>query len=130
MTEVKTKAALYPQATPVQMAPNVSLIPLVKMRDKHHPSLICELYSTYSSGWHWVSSVVADTAQLPSGRIVDVYHHEEPFSEQELEMYLSGFTEEALALSDNAVGSFEIVQDTTNDPYQLIFQLSRLLENL
>lgn len=131
MKEVKQTALLFPQATPVLMAPNVSLIPLVKMRDKHHSSLVCELYSTYSSGWHWVSSIVADTTFSSSGtRIVDVYHHEEPFSEQELEMYLSGFTEEALALSDSAVGSFEIVQDTTNDPYQLMFQLSRLLEQL
>lgn len=131
ITEVKTTALLFPQASPVQITANVSIIPLVKMRDKYHAPLICELYSTYSAGWHWVSSVVAETTFNPSGtRIVDIYHHEEPFSEQELEMYLSGFTEEALEMSDNAVGNFRIVEDTTNDPYQLMFQLMRLLDQI
>jgi hypothetical protein len=121
-------AKLFPQATPIELSSITSLIPLVKLRDMFHPSIICELYSTYSAGWYWVSSVVAETAIQPSGKILDVYHHDQPLTEQELEEYINGFT--FGAQEGGSVGSFKVVEDLTKDPFQMTFSMIRLLQEM
>jgi hypothetical protein len=123
-------AKLFPQATPIELSKTISLIPLVKLRDMFHPTMICELYSTYSAGWHWISSVVADTAILPSGKIIDVYHHPEAYNDQELEAYLQGFTMGADEATESNVGTFKNVKDLSKDPFQMTFHMVRLLQEM
>lgn len=132
-------ALLFPQATPIQLSPEVSFIPLIKLRDANNHNFICELYSTYSHGLHWISSIIAHISDNNSSnssgnfcKIVEVSNHEEPFTEQEVSQYLSAFTKEAIEVAESfgesPMGSFKMVEDTTNDPFELVFQALRVIE--